>query len=175
MMKNTNLITKQLKTNRLYMKKILIPILASITLSACSITLPVKGYTEKNNEVVTGTGTGYLTGDGTFKIISSGGLVCDGIYKYPEGLSLPSVGAFKCDDGTQGDIVSTTDTGVSGYGYGMNNEGKYVQFIFGDVPNYQNMGWKSVKEVYRNLSSQMEKYIYYCDQYPLTPKCNSTM
>lgn len=140
-------------------------------LSGCSITTSVKGMTQKNNEVFTGTATGYITGSGNFKLISNSGAICEGIYKYPEGLRLPGVGAFSCDDGTQGDSVSLTATGKVGTGYAYLNDDTYIQFVFGDVPNYSSLPWDRVKADYEYYSGMMAGYIYYCDKYPKTPNC----
>ena len=153
------------------MLRLLSMALTIILLSACSITAPIQGVTQNENEVITGTATGYLSGNGKFKLISNTGFICEGIYDYPEGVSKPAVGGYSCDNGAQGDMVATTTTGISGYGFAQHNDEQYVQFTFGDIPSFKIMSWPTVKELYFNLSQQMQEHVYYCETYPETLKC----
>jgi hypothetical protein len=142
-----------------------------ILLSACSMTASIQGVTQNENEVITGTATGYLFGNGKFKLISNAGFICEGIYDYPDGISKPAIGGYSCDNGSQGDMVATTVTGTSGYGLAQHNNKQYVQFTFGNVPGYKNMSWSIVEELYSRMSQQMRGHIYYCEEYPDTLKC----
>lgn len=149
--------------------------LAVILLSAFSVTKHIKGITQNKNEVISGTAKGYLWGSGQFKITSNSGFICNGIYEFAEGASMPAIGGLKCDHGPQGDVVisALNKTGSAGYGIAQLNNKKYAQFVYGEVPNYKNMSWSTVKEQYSNMSQQMQGYINYCEKYPETLKCKS--
>ena len=152
----------------------LLSIIAAIfLLSGFSITVPIKGIAQNENEVITGTATGYLSGKGEFIITSNTGVSCEGVFDYIEGRSKPAVGGFKCDNGMQGDILlfALNKIGTNGYGVAQVNNETYAQFVYGDVPDFKNMSWRIVKERYVNTSQQMEGYIYYCKEYPETLKC----
>ena len=158
------------------MLRLLSIVVAIILLSAFSITVPIKGIAQNKNEVITGTAKGYVWGNGEFNIISNTGVSCEGIFDYIEGKSKPAVGGFKCDNGMQGDIVlfALNMTGTRGYGLAQLNNETYAQFVFGDVPDFKNMSWSTVKERYINMSQQMQGHIsnlYYCEEYPETIKC----
>jgi len=149
--------------------------LAVILLSAFSVTKHIKGITQNKDEVISGTAKGYLWGSGQFKITSNSGFICNGIYEFAEGASKPAIGGLKCDHGPQGDVVisALNKTGSAGYGIAQLNNKKYAQFVYGEVPNYKNMSWSTVKEQYSNMSQQMQGYINYCEKYPETLKCQS--
>ena len=149
--------------------------LAVILLSAFSVTKHIKGITQNKNEVISGTAKGYLWGSGQFKITSNSGFICNGIYEFAEGASKPAIGGLKCNHGPQGDVVisALNKTGSAGYGIAQLNNKKYAQFVYGEVPNYKNMSWSTVKEQYSNMSQQMQGYINYCEKYPETLKCKS--
>lgn len=152
----------------------LLSIMAAIfLLSAFSITVPIKGIAQNENEVITGTATGYLSGKGEFIITSNTGVSCEGVFDYIEGRSKPAVGGFKCDNGMQGDIFlfALNKIGTNGYGVAQVNNETYAQFVYGDVPDFKNMSWSIVRERYVNTSQQMQGYIYYCKEYPETLKC----
>jgi hypothetical protein len=147
--------------------------IAIILLSGFSITVPIKGIAQYENSVITGSAKGYLAGNGEFNIASNTSINCEGIFDYIEGKSKPAVGGFKCDNGMQGDIVlfALNKIGTKGYGIAHVNNETYAQFIFGDVPDFKNMSWSTVKERYVNMSQQMQGHIYYCEEYPETLKC----
>jgi hypothetical protein len=148
-------------------------VIAIILLSGFSITVPIKGIAQYENSVITGSAKGYLAGNGEFNIASNTSINCEGIFDYIEGKSKPAVGGFKCDNGMQGDIVlfALNKIGTKGYGIAHVNNETYAQFIFGDVPDFKNMSWSTVKERYVNMSQQMQGHIYYCEEYPETLKC----
>lgn len=148
-------------------------VMAVILLSAFSVNKYIKGITQNENEVITGTAEGYLWGSGQFKITSNLGIICDGIYEFTEGPSKPAIGGLKCNHGLQGDIVisALNKTGSSGYGISQLNNNKYAQFVYGEVPNYKNMNWTMAKEQYSKMSKQMQAHINYCGKYPETLKC----
>ncbi|MBF0383772.1 MAG: hypothetical protein HQL69_22370 [Magnetococcales bacterium] len=134
------------------------------------MTLPVQGVSDKSNEVFTGTATGYMSGKGDLKINTNTGLRCVGEFKYIDGFE-KGVGGFSCSDGRQGDFTFTS-TGVAGKGYALLNDGNKAQFLFGQVPNYSEVEWDHVQRVHETLSAQMKDSIFYCDEYPKTPKCS---
>jgi len=155
------------------MLRLLSIILAITLLSAFSITIPIKGIAQNENEVITGTAKAYFSLNGEFEITSNTGVKCEGIFDYVEGTSKPAVGGFKCDNGMQGDVVllALNMIGTIGYGLAQVNNETYVQFVYGDVPDFKNMSWSTVKEQYINMSRQMQGHIYYCEEYPETLKC----
>jgi len=155
------------------MFRLLSIVIAIILLSGFSITVPIKGIAQYENSVITGAAKGYLAGNGEFNIVSNTSFSCEGIFDYIEGKSKPAVGGFKCDNGMQGDIVlfALNKIGTKGYGIAHINNETYAQFIFGDVPDFKNMSWSTVKERYVNMSQQMQGHIYYCEEYPETLKC----
>ncbi len=59
--------------------------MAIMLLSAFSVSTHINGITQNENEVITGTAKGYLWGSGQFKITSSSGFICEGIYNFTEG------------------------------------------------------------------------------------------
>jgi hypothetical protein len=155
------------------MLRILSMVIAIILLSAFSINLSIMGIAQNDNEVITGAAKGYLSGNGEFNIASNTGISCEGIFDYIEGKSKPAVGGFKCNNGMQGDIVlfALNKIGTNGYGIAHVNNETYAQFVYGDVPDFKNMSWSTVKERYVNMSQQMQGHIYYCEEYPETLKC----
>ena len=158
------------------MFRLLSVVIAIILLSGFSITVPIKGIAQYENSVITGAAKGYLAGNGEFNIASNKSFSCEGIFDYIEGKSKPAVGGFKCDNGMQGDIVlfALNKIGTKGYGIAHVNNETYAQFIYGDVPDFKNMSWSTVKERYINMSQQMQGHIsnlYYCEEYPETIKC----
>ena len=146
-----------------------------VLLSAFSVTKHIKGITQNKNEVISGTAKGYPWGSGQFKITSNSGFICFGIYEFAEGASKPAIGGLKCDHGPQGDVVisALNKTGSAGYGIAQLNNRKYAQFVYGEVPNYKNMSWSTVKKRYSNMSQQMQGHINYCEKYPETLKCKN--
>ena len=96
-------------------------------LSACSMTLPVKGSVQNSAETFTGTATGYLSGGGTLKLVSSSGAVCEGNFVYVN--NREGSGVFNCDDGRSGPFEFVS-TGTRGTGFG-DLGGERFTFTFG--------------------------------------------
>ncbi|KGU57230.1 hypothetical protein NY99_04735 [Xanthomonas phaseoli pv. phaseoli] len=100
---------------------------AAALLSACSITLPVRGQVQNSTETFTGTATGGMTGGGTLTIVSSNGPTCKGNFVYAE--RRRGEGVFSCNDGRTGPFQFVS-TGTSGTGYG-DLGGQRFTFTFG--------------------------------------------
>jgi len=105
-----------------------IMIIVLLTLSACSLTLPVKGQLEDGKEIFTGTATGYMSGSGDLKIVSNKGTVCSGNFVYVN--RRQGEGVFNCQDGRSGPF-SFVSTGQQGTGTGKIG-GKLFTFTFGE-------------------------------------------
>ena len=96
-------------------------------LSACSMTLPVRGQLQNSTETFTGTATGYMDGGGNLKIVSSKGTVCEGDFVYVT--TREGSGVFNCNDGRSGPF-NFVSTGTRGTGYG-DLGGQHFTFTFG--------------------------------------------
>lgn len=101
--------------------------LTAILVSACSMTLPVKGTVQNTNETFTGTATGYIDRSGVLTIVTSEGATCDGDFVYVT--SRQGEGVFTCDDGRSGPFQFVS-TGTKGTGHG-DLGGERFTFTFG--------------------------------------------
>lgn len=101
--------------------------LMPLTLSACSMTLPVKGLVQNSDETFTGTATGYADGGGDLKVTSSKGAICQGNFVYVTARN--GEGVFNCSDGRLGPF-SFVSTGTRGTGHGTLG-GQALTFTFG--------------------------------------------
>ena len=108
------------------MKNLLLPVVI-LLLSACSMTLPVKGQVQNSSETFTGTATGYLDGSGDLTIVSNTGVTCSGSFVYVTKRN--GEGVFTCEDGRTGPF-NFVSTGKRGTGYGSLG-GKNFTFTFG--------------------------------------------
>ena len=109
------------------MKILAIATTALITLSACSLTLPVQGQMVSGAETFTGSATGYMDGGGTLSITLTSGRTCEGDFVYTTGRK--GEGVFVCSDGKSGPF-SFVSTGSRGTGTG-NIGGVAFTFTFG--------------------------------------------
>ena len=109
------------------MRNVLAVALATIVLSGCSMTLPVRGQIQNAGETFTGTATGYMNGGGNLSVVSSTGAVCKGDFVYVT--RRQGEGIFTCDDGRSGPFQFVS-TGTSGTGYG-DLGGQRFTFTFG--------------------------------------------
>jgi len=100
---------------------------ALVILSACSLTLPVRGLVQNTDETFTGTTTGYMGGAGDLHIVSNRGAVCDGSFTFVTQRS--GEGVFQCSDGRSGPFQFVS-TGTRGSGYGSLG-GHIFTFTFG--------------------------------------------
>lgn len=96
-------------------------------LSACSMTLPVKGQLQQTNETFTGQATGYMSGSGVLTVVTSKGATCSGDFVYVT--QRQGEGVFTCDDSRSGPFQFVS-TGFSGTGFG-DLGGERFTFTFG--------------------------------------------
>jgi hypothetical protein len=96
--------------------------------SACSMTLPVRGQVQNSDEEFAGTATGYINGGGNLTIVSNKGATCKGNFVYET--NRRGSGVFTCDDGRTGPFEFAS-TGSSGTGFG-DLGGQRFTFTFGD-------------------------------------------
>ncbi|WP_293721284.1 hypothetical protein [Stappia sp.] len=109
------------------MKAFIAAVSALSLLTACSMTLPVKGQANDGSETFTGSATGYADGAGTLEITSNRGRKCTGTFVYVNGRQ--GSGTFTCNDGASGPFEFVS-TGTRGTGTGMLN-GRAFTFTFG--------------------------------------------
>ena len=103
-------------------------IVAALALSACSMTLPVRGQVGATGETFTGSATGYADGGGNLTIVSTRGANCNGSFVYVN--RRQGSGTFVCSDGRTGPFTFVS-TGTRGTGSGS-LEGVPVTFTFGN-------------------------------------------
>lgn len=96
-------------------------------LSACSVTLPVKGQIQNSDETFSGTATGHMDGGGEMTLLSSKGATCTGNFSYVT--SRNGEGVFSCSDGRSGPFQFVS-TGSRGTGYGDLGGQRFI-FTFG--------------------------------------------
>ncbi|MCD9087348.1 hypothetical protein [Stenotrophomonas sp. SY1] len=101
----------------------------ALLLSACSMTLPVRGQIQGSDEQFTGTATGRMDGGGELSIVSNKGATCKGTFVYAE--RRKGEGVFTCDDGRTGPFQFVS-TGTRGTGYG-DLGGQRFTFTFGKI------------------------------------------
>lgn len=102
--------------------------LGALALSACSMTLPVRGQVQNSDELFTGSATGYMDGGGNLTIVSSKGATYKGNFVYVTRRN--GEGIFTCTDGRTGPFTFVS-TGTSGTGYG-DLGGQRFTFTFGN-------------------------------------------
>ena len=104
-----------------------ITLVTSAVLSACSVTLPVRGQMEDSSAVFTGSATGHMDGAGELSIVSVDGTTCKGTFVYVTHRN--GEGTLNCADGRSGPFAFVS-AGTRGTGHGMLN-GKRFTFTFG--------------------------------------------
>lgn len=100
----------------------------ALTLSACSLTLPVRGLVQDSDERFSGIATGYMDGSGNLKIASNKGASCGGDFVYVT--SRTGEGVFECSDGRSGPFRFVS-AGSRGTGQGTLGKQTFT-FTFGD-------------------------------------------
>lgn len=100
---------------------------ALLALTACSMTLGVKGQLADGSETFTGTATGGSSGSGTLELVSNKGRRCTGDFVYIT--KREGSGTFQCSDGQSGPFEFVS-TGTEGTGTGTIG-GKPFTFTFG--------------------------------------------
>ena len=108
--------------------RLMLSLLFSSQLVACSLTLPVQGIVQNSDETFTGSATGEMDGSGTLTLVSSKGARCQGTFVYVTHRN--GSGTFTCTDGRSGpfDFVST---GTRGTGTGTLGPNQRFTFTFG--------------------------------------------
>lgn len=115
---------KPLRTN---IVAVIMALASPALLSACSMTLPVRGISQESDEVFKGVATGHMDGAGEIKIVSSKGATCEGTFVYVN--DRQGEGVFLCSDGRNGPFRFVS-TGSRGTGTGVLG-GKSFTFTFG--------------------------------------------
>lgn len=107
--------------------RIVVPVVASLFLAGCSMTLAVQGVSETGDETFTGSATGYMDGGGNLEIVSTKGLKCSGTFVYVT--RREGKGTFLCTNGQSGPFEFVS-TGTRGTGTGHIGNRKFT-FTFG--------------------------------------------
>lgn len=110
------------------MNKFFVISISSLFMTACSMTLPVKGRIQQSSETFIGTATGYLNGGGTIEVNTTNGVLCTGDFVYITNRN--GRGVFECDDNRTGPFEFVS-TGKSGAGTGT-LDGHPFTFTFGN-------------------------------------------
>ena len=103
--------------------------LAMLLLLGGCASVSVYGIVGDENDLYTGSATGYFTNSGTIELKNAKGNVCKGDFKY--GTGLRGAGIIGCDDGQTAHIVFNGLSPMSGYGIGTSNTGRPVAFTYG--------------------------------------------
>lgn len=103
--------------------------LAALLLIGGCASVSVYGVVGDENDLYTGSATGYLDRSGTIELKNAKGNVCKGDFVYHEGLR--GSGIIGCDDGQTAHIVFRGLSAMSGYGFGTSNTGRPVAFTYG--------------------------------------------
>jgi S1-C subfamily serine protease len=101
---------------------------ALLLIGGCA-SVSVYGVVGDENDLYTGSATGYLDRSGTIELKNAKGNVCKGDFVYHEGLR--GSGIIGCDDGQTAHIVFRGLSPMSGYGFGTSNAGRPVAFTYG--------------------------------------------
>ncbi len=103
-------------------------LIAFLLLGGCA-SVSVYGVVGDENDLYTGSATGYLDRSGTIELKNAKGNICKGDFTYHEGLR--GSGIIGCDDGQTAHIVFRGLSAMSGYGFGTSNTGRPVAFTYG--------------------------------------------
>ncbi len=113
----------------MWMPMKLIPVLLALVVSACTgVTVPVVGQFSSTKDDFMGSATATLS-DGTMKVQSESGLMCDGTLTRPSVAS--GTGTLRCSDGRTGTLVFTKSGNEGGIGFGTLSDGEKFRFAFG--------------------------------------------
>ena len=112
------------------MKHHLLVLLAVAALAGCSATADVYGTVGDQDDLYTGTATGYVNRSGTIELKNTRGNVCRGDFAYYPGVRAGR-GIIGCDDGQRATIQFTGMSAMSGYGGGISSNGQPVAFTYG--------------------------------------------
>lgn len=117
-------------TRETTMPRLLLLLLAALALAGCSATAPAYGIVGDEDDLYTGTATGYADRTGKIEVKNTNGNRCTGDFAYYPGV-LEGRGIIGCDDGQRALIRFTGLTPLSGYGVGTSGTGSPVSFTYG--------------------------------------------
>ncbi|WP_316979779.1 S1C family serine protease [Shumkonia mesophila] len=111
------------------MRQVLGVLAVALGLAACSVTEPVIGLVGNAGERYDGTATGYMDRTGTITMANTTGGLCTGGFHYT-GAKI-GVGTLTCNDGRRATIQFQAITSLSGFGYGVTDDGEPIRFTYG--------------------------------------------
>jgi S1-C subfamily serine protease len=106
-------------------------LLAATALAGCSATSAVYGTVGDQDDLYTGSATGYMDQSGTIELRNTKGNVCKGNFRYVSTRGLVGHGILGCDDGQRANIQFIGLTNTTGYGEGVTGNGARVSFTYG--------------------------------------------
>ena len=112
------------------MRPFLVLLLAATALAGCA-TSAVYGTVGDQDDLYTGSATGYINSSGTIELRNTKGNVCKGDFTYVSTRALVGHGILGCDDGQRATIEFIGLTSTSGYGQGVTGNGGRVAFTYG--------------------------------------------
>ncbi len=110
------------------MPRYLLLFLATAALAGCA-SVSVYGVVGDEEDLYTGSATGYLDRSGTIELKNARGNRCSGDFVYGAGLT--GRGLIACDDGQRAAISFTGLSPMSGFGSGTSSSGRPVAFTYG--------------------------------------------
>lgn len=110
------------------MPHLLLLLLAAAALAGCA-SGSVFGIVGDEDDLYTGTTTGYLDRSDTIELKNAKGNRCSGDFAY--GVGLTGQGLISCDDGQRAVISFTGLSSMSGFGSGTSSTGRQVAFTCG--------------------------------------------
>lgn len=109
--------------------------LATLALSACSVTVPVMGMMGDGTELFTGTATGQMGGVGSISLVGQmSGTKCFGGFTYTRvvgGTGSTGIADIQCDDGRTAELKFVAESLNRGMGTGRDNFGNPFMFSYG--------------------------------------------
>lgn len=111
------------------MSRLVLLLLITASLAGCA-TATVYGIVGDEDDLYTGSATGYLDRSGTIELANTQGNKCKGDFSYYSGV-LRGHGVIGCDDGQTARIVFEGLSSLSGYGVGVSSTGRRVAFTYG--------------------------------------------
>ena len=111
------------------MHRLLLVVAFALTAAGC-VTATVYGIVGDQDDLYTGSATGYVSRSGTIELSNTRGNRCKGDFAYYLGV-LEGHGIIACDDGQQATIRFSGLSPLSGYGRGVSNTGRPVAFTYG--------------------------------------------
>lgn len=105
-------------------------LLIALAIAGCSVTSTVYGVVGSEDDLYTGSATGYMSRTGTIELTNTQGNRCSGNFAYYPGV-LAGRGIIGCDDGQRATIEFIGLSSLSGYGTGIAGNGHRVAFTYG--------------------------------------------